>query len=109
MPNDTWPTAATPAPTSVTIALDGRMTGRSGHYDKRLGELGGVYQDKAAYEAEVAAKGGDALAYRVEENRVGSGDGALILGTSTLLPGVIGREYALTRGHLHAKADRAEV
>ena len=41
--------------------------------------------------------------------RDGAGPGALIVGTSTLLPGRIGEEFAVTRGHLHAQADRAEL
>jgi glucose-6-phosphate isomerase len=85
------------------------MRGRSGHYEKLWKQLAGVYQDEDAFEAALVARGAGAVAYRVEENRVGRGDGALILGTSTVLPGVIGREYAFTRGHLHVKADRAEV
>ncbi|MDR1825743.1 MAG: cupin domain-containing protein [Bifidobacteriaceae bacterium] len=96
-------------PTSVVIHPSGLMEGRNGEYNKYLGDLAGVYQDATAYEAELAAKGADTLVYRVEENRVGSGEGALILGTSTVLPGKIGREYALTRGHIHAKASRAEI
>jgi glucose-6-phosphate isomerase len=85
------------------------MRGRNGQYRKLLSDLEGVYQDAAAFKAKVAALGGDALAYSVDENRVGLGDGALVLGTSTLLPGMIGQEYALTRGHIHAKRDRAEI
>jgi glucose-6-phosphate isomerase len=57
----------------------------------------------------VRRHGADSLAYQVEEHRTVDGPGALIVGTSTLLPGRIGDEFALTRGHLHAKADRAEL
>jgi len=96
-------------PTAVRIEPSGRMDGRSGSYDKLLRDMGGVYRDDAAYRAQLDARGGDALVYRVEENRVGSGPGALILGTSTVLPGRVGDEYAMTRGHLHRLADRAEV
>ena len=35
--------------------------------------------------------------------------GALTIGTSTLLPGQYGDEFAVTRGHLHAVSDRAEL
>ena len=37
------------------------------------------------------------------------GSGALVVGTSILLPGRVGDEFAVTRGHLHAVADRAEL
>ncbi|MDR1799253.1 MAG: cupin domain-containing protein [Bifidobacteriaceae bacterium] len=100
----------TPAqPTAVVIATDGTIQGRNGDYTKYLGDLAGVYRDGDAFAAAVAAQGAQTVVYRVEENRVGTGPGALILGTSTVLPGKIGREYALTRGHLHAQADRAEI
>lgn len=96
-------------PASLTLSSGGRMTGATGHYEKRLGDLAGVYRDEEAYEAAVAAYGADFLVYRVEEHRNLTGEGALIIGTSTLQPGRFGDEFAVTRGHLHAKADRAEL
>lgn len=96
-------------PAVVRIEPSGAMHGRSGSYDKYLRDMAGVYRDDDAYRALLARLGGDTLVYRVEENRVGSGSGALILGTSTMQPGRVGEEYAVTRGHLHRVADRAEV
>lgn len=96
-------------PGALVLGVDGSMRGRTGGYDKRWGELRGVYRDGAAFEAVVAERGEDALAYRVEEHRDGDGAGALVIGTSTLQPGRVGEELALTRGHLHALADRAEL
>jgi len=96
-------------PGVLTIGTDGVMSGRTGEYDKFLGDLGGVYADGDAFEAAVRAQGADRLVYHVDEHRGGAGAGALIIGTSTLLPGRIGAEFAVTRGHLHAKADRAEL
>lgn len=98
-----------PEPGALTIGTDGAIGGGTGGYDKRLGELRGVYIDEDAFETAVAQQGEDGLAYRVEEHRNVEGPGALIVGTSTLLPGRVGKEFALTRGHLHAKSDRAEL
>ncbi len=98
---------AVPAP--LTIGADGTMAGGSGQYRKHLGDLKGVYRDETAYAAEVQRLGADTLVYSVEESRVAAGIGALIIGTSTLLPGMVGTEFAVTRGHLHAVADRAEL
>ena len=98
-----------PEPTRLTISSEGTIGGATGGYDKRLGELAGVYLDDDAYRAAVASLGADRLVYHVDEHRQGEGQGALIVGTSTLLPGRIGEEFAVTRGHLHAKADRAEL
>jgi glucose-6-phosphate isomerase, archaeal len=98
-----------PDPALLMPLPDGRLTGATGSYEKRLGDMDGVYRDAAAYSAALAEHGPDLLVYRVEENRVGEGTGALIVGTSTLEPGRYGDEYAMTRGHLHALADRAEL
>lgn len=98
-----------PEPGVLRIAPDGSMRGRSGGYDKRLGDLDGVYRDGSAYAAEVERRGADEVVYRVEVNEVAQGPGALIVGTSTVEPGRVGDEFALTRGHLHARADRAEL
>jgi len=98
-----------PEPGGLTIGTDGAIGGGTGGYDKRLGELRGVYIDDLAFEVAVAQQGEDGLAYHVEEHRNVEGPGALIVGTSTLLPGRVGQEFALTRGHLHAKSDRAEL
>ena len=85
------------------------MAGHSGTYAKTLGDLGGVYCDGVAFRAALAERGPETLVYSVAEHRNVGGPGALIIGTSTLLPGRIGEEFAMTRGHLHAKADRAEL
>lgn len=102
-------TLTVPDPGRLGLAADGSLTGATGSYEKRLGDMAGVYRDGGAYAAAVAELGVDALVYRVEEHRNASGEGALIIGTSTLLPGRYGEEFAVTRGHLHAKADRAEL
>jgi len=96
-------------PGVVTVHDDGTLVGRTSQYEKCLADMAGVYRDAAAYQAEVAVRGGDTVVYRVEESRAGTGPGSLMVGTSTLLPGRIGAEYAMTRGHLHAQASRAEM
>jgi glucose-6-phosphate isomerase len=98
-----------PEPGELLVGLDGSLGGRTGGYDKRLGEMTGVYRDEAALASATAELGADHLVYRVEEHRSGTGEGALIIGTSTLQPGRYGDEFALTRGHLHRKPDRAEL
>lgn len=97
------------SPVPLVISSDGGIEGRSRRYEKRLGDMAGVYRDAAAWEAAVAGRGADELVYWVDDHRYQEGPGALIVGTSTLLPGRIGDEFAVTRGHLHAIADRAEL
>jgi glucose-6-phosphate isomerase len=102
-------TATVPDPGLLALGADGVMQGATSSYEKRLGDMAGVYRDDDAYRAVLAENGPDFLVYRVEEHRNVDGDGALIIGTSTLQPGRYGDEFAMTRGHLHAKADRAEL
>lgn len=96
-------------PVRLEIEPNGEMTGGSRRYDKLLGDLEGLYRDDDAYRALLAERGADALMYYVYDQRYQEGPGALIVGTSTLLPGTVGDEYAMTRGHLHAISDRAEL
>jgi len=96
-------------PGVLRVGGDGVMGGRTGGYDKLLGDLVGVYADEEAFRAAVREQGAGRLVYRVDEHRGADGTGALIVGTSTLLAGRIGEEFAVTRGHMHAKADRAEL
>lgn len=105
----TMTTTTPPTPGLLRIGTDGSMAGRSQGYEKRLGDLAGVYRDERAYAAELARLGADQLVYTVEESRVADGPGALVVGTSRLLPGRVGEEFAVTRGHLHAVPDRAEL
>ncbi len=88
--------------------VTGEMTGRTGHYEKRLSALSGLYEDEAALTAMIAASG-DQVVYDVGEFRPSAASGDLIFGVTRMSPGKIGREYFLTRGHIHAKADRSEV
>nr|WP_306239613.1 glucose-6-phosphate isomerase family protein [Ornithinimicrobium cryptoxanthini] len=85
------------------------MAGASGNYIKRLGDMSGVYRDAQAYAQALTEHGEDRVVYTVQEHRNVTDDGALIIGTSTLLPGKIGDEFAVTRGHLHARPNRAEL
>ncbi|MCK6065421.1 MULTISPECIES: glucose-6-phosphate isomerase family protein [Microbacterium] len=96
-------------PTLLEISPEGGIEGRSRRYEKFLGDMSGVYRDEQAWRDAAAARGADALVYWVDDQRYQEGPGALIVGTSTLLPGRYGEEFAVTRGHLHAVADRAEL
>lgn len=101
--------SAPPDPGRLMVGPDGSLDGATGSYTKRLGDMAGVYRDRSAYEAQLAKHGADSVVYTVQEHRNVEDDGALIIGTSTLLPGRYGAEYAVTRGHLHARPNRAEL
>ena len=84
------------------------MTGRTGRYEKRVRDLAGLYTDEAAFAAWLSADP-DGLVYHVDEFRPSNRAGDLILGISTLSAGVVGREFHMTRGHIHAQPDRTEI
>jgi glucose-6-phosphate isomerase len=96
-------------PTLLEISTSGALEGSTRRYEKFSGDMGGVYVDDAAWKDEVAKKGEGNLVYSVNEHKYQNGPGALIVGTSTLLPGLYGDEFAMTRGHLHAISNRAEL
>lgn len=97
------------APYRIEISSDGELEGRSRRYEKFLKDLGGLYRDDAAYQQLLADNGPDKLVYYVHDQKYQDGEGALIVGTSVVLPGLVGNEYAMTRGHIHAISNRAEL
>jgi glucose-6-phosphate isomerase len=86
---------------------DGALSGRSHRYEKRLSELAGLYADEAAFAAALAA--GDRVVYAVEDYRPSGARGDLCFGVTHMQPGRIGAEYYMTRGHIHAVANRPET
>jgi glucose-6-phosphate isomerase, archaeal len=74
---------------------------------RRLSDLEGIFFDTAAYARAVSQ--GNPLIYTVSAIDRASGDGALHYALGSLLPGRIGREYFMTKGHYHAWREAAEV
>lgn len=85
----------------------GRLDGAERRYEKRLSDLAGVYLDERALDAR-RRDHSDPLAYSVEDFRVDA-PGSLVVGTTALEPGVVGEEYAMTRGHIHVVPSAAEI
>ncbi len=98
---------ADPATCSISM-LAGTMTGGTGRYDKRLSDLRGIYADEAALTALIQTTC-DPVVYDVCDFRPSADPGDLIFGVTRMSPGKVGREFFLTRGHVHAKANRPEV
>lgn len=96
-------------PVAMTLLAEvGRLEGSNGRYEKFLPDLQGLYRDADAYHRALAADDGRPV-YWVESSQTEAGPGGLITGISVLEPGTVGEEYAMTRGHLHAIADRSEL
>ncbi|MFT7220208.1 MAG: glucose-6-phosphate isomerase [Candidatus Azotimanducaceae bacterium] len=98
-----------PNPTSHRIdPSSGELAGATGQYSKKLSDLAGLYEDEAAF-SRAAEQSGGAIVYKVSEVRPDAGHGDLIFGTTFMEPGRIGEEFFMTRGHIHATANRPET
>ena len=73
----------------------------------RLSHLEGYFFDKEAYYA--LLKKEDQLVYKVTSKEPNQGDGQLHYGMGCLMPGRVGNEYFLTKGHFHSYRPAAEI
>ena len=95
-----------PVSLQVDVAA-GTLAGASGRYEKRLSDLAGIYADDAAFRALCAA--GDPVVYAVEDLKPNANPGDMIFGITRMVPGRVGDEYFVTRGHIHATGNRPEL
>ena len=86
----------------------GTLVGASNRYVKTLLDLESVYEDEAAFDA-LSAELGETVVYEVTDYRPSLETGDMIMGVTRMLPGKVGREYFLTRGHIHANPNRPEM
>ena len=89
-------------------AVAGVLGNGSGRYRKTFGDLAGLYADGTAF-ARMAEHMHDAVVYEVTECRPSETAGDLIFGVTRMVPGTVGEEFFLTRGHIHATPDRPEI
>jgi len=87
--------------------IRGVMENPQAHIVRRASSMRGHYTDAAALERIVAA--GDPVHYEVAEQPVPDAPGQMRFGISTTLPGTVGEECFMTKGHYHAVPDTAEV
>lgn len=92
----------------LTNLLSGRLSGESvATITKTIGDLAGYWHD-----ARALARIDQATALYTTETwfPVEDGtEGAVLWGNTTLLPGKVGDEYFMTRGHWHRKRNRGEL
>jgi glucose-6-phosphate isomerase len=86
----------------------GELRGATNRYTKTLRDLAGLYEDEGAFDA-LSARMGDEVVYEVTDYKPSADAGDMIIGVTRMVPGRVGREYFLTRGHIHANADRPEM
>lgn len=86
----------------------GALRGASNRYVKTYRDLSGLYEDEAAF-TRIAAETGDAVAYEVTDYKPSADAGDMIIGVTRMEPGKVGREFYMTRGHIHARPNRPEM
>ena len=92
----------------VVDVRTGTLQGATGRYEKRLSDLDGIYADQDAFAA-LLRKTGDPLVYAVEDLKPSAAAGDMIFGVTRMIAGKVGDEYFVTRGHIHATANRPEI
>lgn len=92
----------------VVDVTRGTLEGGTGRYEKRLSDLAGIYGDEEAFRA-LLRETGDRLVYAVEDLKPSAAAGDMIFGITRMASGKVGDEYFLTRGHIHAVANRPEI
>ncbi|WP_421726693.1 glucose-6-phosphate isomerase [Bauldia sp.] len=96
-------------PKACVVDADiGVLEGGGSRYVKRLRDLEGLYADGAAFSALIQSDR-DREVYEVTDCRPSTDSGDLIFGVTRMVPGRVGDEFFLTRGHIHANANRSEV
>lgn len=96
------------APFAVNVDLqDGTIPAAPEVVERRLREMQGLYADAPAEAALLAT---NPLIYRVyNATQNPKVEGQLLYSTTVIYPGRVGDEFFMTKGHFHAKGDRAEV
>lgn len=74
---------------------------------RRLSDLAGIFADGPAYGERL--KTSDPVVYTVSAFDAAEGEGQLHCGLGVISPGRVGNEYFMTRGHLHARRETAEI
>jgi glucose-6-phosphate isomerase, archaeal len=95
-------------PLSRQVRLgDGSIPSADAIQERRLRDLEGLFADR---EAEARLLADDPLVYRVyDAAALPKEDGHLLFSTTVIESGRVGDEYFMTKGHFHARADRAEL
>ena len=92
----------------VVDVAKGELRGATNRYTKTFADLDGLYADDQAY-ATLLRDFGNKIVYEVTDYKPSSDAGDMIIGVTRMLPGKVGSEYFLTRGHIHANANRPEM
>ncbi len=97
---------STQAPDPFTTLLDlnsGSLDPERKVVERRLSDMAGMYLERNADGT------ADTVVYSVHEIPVPTTNSNLMSSTTVIQPGMVGREYYMTKGHFHKVRDRAEI
>jgi glucose-6-phosphate isomerase len=95
-----------PGPPPFTTLLDlaeGTLEPERRLVERRLEDMQGMYAEPVP-DARLSE-----VVYRISEIPVPSTEGDVMSSTTTLEPGTVEGEFHMTKGHFHARIDRAEI
>jgi len=77
------------------------------HIERRLSALRGQFLDQESYAKMLSRE--DQLIYEVYEIKRPEVEGEILMGISIVHPGMVGREFFMTKGHFHSVLETSEV
>lgn len=96
-------------PSAFAVDVDaGVMLGIATRYQKKLKDMAGQYADSSSFDAMVSVDG-ERVVYEVTDYKPSERAGDVITGVTRMVPGHVGGEFFMTRGHIHRVADRPEM
>ena len=96
-----------PRPVDVKINMTtGELDSPDNSYDRKLSQMYTMYEDQEAARKLLET---DPVIYKVYEKRLPELPGELQWCMSVTLPGKVGREYYMTKGHYHEVRETAEI
>lgn len=99
-------TYMTPFTTWIDLK-DGTIPNATSVQTQRLADMRGLFADR---QAEAALLAQNPVIYQVfNATNNPKDEGQLLYSTTVIYPGKVGDEYFMTKGHYHAKGDRAEL
>lgn len=75
--------------------------------DRRVSDLKMMFHDQAAVQQAISA--GDPIVYDICYHPFPTSKSDMSLGVSRILPGKVGDEYYMTKGHIHERDDQPEI
>ncbi len=96
-----------PSKTEVDFA-SGALSRADYRIQRKLSDMAAMYADRDEA-ARILAQAGDRLIYEVQGVELPEEEGQIPHCTTRILPGDIGGEFHMTKGHYHARREQGEV